>query len=110
VPLATIRKQLKLSERTLSRILAQEKKNPGRPLPDRRKSPGSGSKKRKISKETLERTKELLRKNTTHTAKNLKTRLPELENISIRTIQENRRRLWAFHARRWQKNHCCLRG
>ncbi len=88
----------------------RRKKNPGRPLPDRRNSPGSGSKNRKISKETLERTKELLRKNPTHPAKNLKTRLPEPENISIRTIQENSRRLWAFHDRRCQKNHCCLRG
>jgi hypothetical protein len=42
VPLATIRKQLKLSERSLPRILAPEKQNPGGPIHDRKKNPGSG--------------------------------------------------------------------
>ncbi len=42
VPLATIRKQLKLSERTLPRVLTQKKQNPGGPILDRKKSPGSG--------------------------------------------------------------------
>ncbi len=99
VPLATIRKQLKLSERSLRRILAQEKQNPGGPIPDRKKSPGSGSK-RKISKETLEGMKELLRKNPTLTAKNLKARLLDLENISIRTIQENCQKTLGFPCRK----------
>jgi hypothetical protein len=42
VPLASIRQQLKMPERTLHRILAHEKQNPGGLLPDRKKSPGSG--------------------------------------------------------------------
>jgi hypothetical protein len=40
VPLASIRKQLNMLERTLHKILAHEKRNPGGINPDRKKSPG----------------------------------------------------------------------
>jgi hypothetical protein len=43
VPLASIRQQLKMPERTLPQILAHKKQNPGGPLPVRKKSPGSRS-------------------------------------------------------------------
>jgi hypothetical protein len=39
VPLSFIRKQLNMPDRTLHKILAHEKQNPGS-IPDRKKSPG----------------------------------------------------------------------
>jgi hypothetical protein len=48
VPLATIRKQLKLSERILPRILTQKKQNPGGPILDKKKCPGVESMLRRL--------------------------------------------------------------
>jgi len=55
VDLATIKKQLKMPERTQSMILGKEKQSLAWPIPDGKKSPGSGSQKRTINKETLKK-------------------------------------------------------
>ncbi len=47
VSLATIRAQMKMSERSLRRILAFAKVNPESPVSERKKNPGSGKYKEK---------------------------------------------------------------
>jgi hypothetical protein len=89
VPVASIRKQLNMPERTLRMILAHEKQKPGGLIPRRKKSPGSGSYQRKFSQETRKKMRKILGKSATLTANDLKKKIPELENVSICIIQRN---------------------
>ena len=84
VPLKKIRAQLKIPERSLRRILDHAKKNSDAPIAERK--PGSG-RPSVISRELKIKIKELLRKKPTLTAKQIKSTFPELQQVSVRTIQ-----------------------
>ena len=84
VPLKKIREQLKIPERSLRRILDHAKKNSDAPIAERK--PGSG-RPSVISRELKIKIKELLRKKPTLTAKQIKSTFPELQQVSVRTIQ-----------------------
>jgi hypothetical protein len=60
VPLASIRKQLEMPERTLCMILQFARQNPDSPISDRKKSPGSGANQQKVSLGTMAKMKLLL--------------------------------------------------
>ena len=82
---ANICKQLKISDSSLYRILKAFQKNPLNPDLERKK--GSG-KKKIISPETLVKMKRLLSDTPTLTAKALKNKVPALQAVSIRRIQQ----------------------
>lgn len=84
VPLKKIRAQLRIPERSLRRILDHAKKNSDAPIAERK--PGSG-RPSVISRELKIKIKELLRKKPTLTAKQIKSTFPELQQVSVRTIQ-----------------------
>ena len=84
MPLKAIRSQLKMSESTLRRILAFAKKQPENPIADRK--PGSG-RPTKITPAIEMIMKRKLVKTPTLTAKQLKKKIPELANVSVRQVQ-----------------------
>ncbi len=65
VPLATIRKQLKMSERSLRRILSFAKSNPEAPVAGRKRDPGTGTLNLKITPALVEDMRKLLSKSPT---------------------------------------------
>jgi transposase len=85
VPLKKIRNQLNMSERTLRRILSHAKSHPESPIISRK--PGSG-RPTTFTPAVKEKMKNMLRKNPCITGGQLKGRIPELANSSIRRIQE----------------------
>jgi hypothetical protein len=84
VPLASGRKQLEMPERTLRMILQFAWQSPDSPISDRKKSANQ----QKVSLGTMVKIKLLLLRFPSLTAKELKTSLPELANVSIRMIEE----------------------
>ena len=85
-PLKDIRTQTKIPERTLRRILAKVKGGEGEDEAVTRKV-GSGFASRKVDDNIKKKLKKKLWESPTLTAKQLKTRIPELAEISTRTIQ-----------------------
>jgi hypothetical protein len=65
VPLATIRKQLKMSERSLRRILSFVKSNPDAPVAGRKRDPRTGTLNLKITPALVEDMRKLLSKSPT---------------------------------------------
>ena len=84
VPLKTIRRQLQMGRSTLQKILNHAKQHPESPIVPRKSGTG---KKAKITQETKEKMKNLLRKDPCLTAKQLKGRISGLATVSIRRIQ-----------------------
>jgi hypothetical protein len=103
VPLATIRKQLKMSERSLRRILSFAKSNPDAPVAGRKRDPGSRTSNLKITPALVEDMRKLLSKSPTLSARQLKARVPGLENIAIRTIQDACVKKLAMRSRKMAK-------
>jgi hypothetical protein len=87
VPLAIIRKQPKMLERSLRRILSFAMSNPEAPVAGRKRDPGTGTSNSKMTPALVEDMRKLLNKSPTLSARQLKARVPGLENITIRTIQ-----------------------
>ncbi len=85
VPFKKIMGQLEMSKATFMRLLANAREHPDRPVKPLKI--GTGVKNLKVMDSTLRDMRKHLLRNPTLTAKQLKTLLPVLENISIRTIQ-----------------------
>jgi hypothetical protein len=84
VPLKNIRAQLQMSERGLRKILAYAKNHPEEPIPKKSKNAGRPT---KISLGAIREIKKRIARNPCITARNLKKNIPQLEDVSIRTIQ-----------------------
>ena len=84
IPLKRIREQLQMSKRGLRNILAYAKKNPEDPVPkSRKKNAGPNN---KVSLGTMRKIRSAIIRDPCTTAKTLKKNIPELANISVRTI------------------------
>jgi transposase len=84
VSLKKIREQLNMSERGLRRVLAYARKHPEDPVKPKSKNAGRPT---KLSLGTVRKMKRLISNNPSITAKAIKSSLPELAAISVRTIQ-----------------------
>jgi hypothetical protein len=84
VPQRAIMKQLGMSKVTLMRVLAFARANPANLIVKRKKGSGHPT---KLTEATLEIMKTMLQKTPMLTAFQLMMRIPELEGISVRTIQ-----------------------
>jgi hypothetical protein len=84
VPLSNIRKQLKMSEKTLRRILFFAKANPHNPIQPRKPVKGRP---RKISMKTRRMKKKKLQENPSLTAVKLRRSIPALTSVSMQGIQ-----------------------
>ncbi len=83
ISLKKIRYQLKMSERGLRNILAYAKAHPEAPIPKKSKNASRPS---KISLGAIREMKRLAR-NPCITVRKLKKDIPQLENVSVRSIQ-----------------------
>jgi hypothetical protein len=84
VPQRAIMRQLGMSKATLMRVLAFARANPADPIAKRKKGNSNPT---KLTEATLEIMKTKLQKTPMLTAIQLRMRIPELEGISVRTIQ-----------------------
>ncbi len=83
-PQRTIMKHLGMSKATLMRVLAFARANPANPIAKRMNGSGHPT---KLTEATLEIMKTKQQKTPMLTAIQLRMRIPELEGISVRTIQ-----------------------
>jgi hypothetical protein len=84
MPQRAIMKQLGMSKGNLMRVLAFARANPADPIAKQKKGSGHPT---KMTEATLEIMKTKLKKTPTLTVIQLRMRIPELEGISVRTIQ-----------------------
>jgi hypothetical protein len=103
VPLATIKKQVKMLERSLRRILSFAKSNPDAPDAGRKTDPGTETSNLKMTPALVEDMRKLLTKSPTLSARQLKARMPGLENIAIRNIQDTRVKKLEMRSRKLAK-------
>jgi transposase len=83
IPLKKIREQMHMSERGLRNILAYAKKHPEDPVQKKRKNPGPPS---KVSLGSVRKIRRAIDRNPSITGKTLKKNIPDLANVSVRTI------------------------
>jgi hypothetical protein len=83
IPLKKIREQMQMSERGLRNILAYAKKHPEDLVQKKRKNPGPPS---KVSLGSVRKIRRAIDRNPSITGKTLKKNIPDLANVSVRTI------------------------
>jgi transposase len=100
VPQRAIMKQLGMSKATLMRVLAFARANPADPIAKQKKGSGHPT---KLTEATLEIMKTKLQKTPTLTAIQLRMQIPELEGISVRTIQRDGKQTLKMPSRMMRK-------
>jgi hypothetical protein len=107
ISLKKIRDPLKMSERCLRNIFAYAKAHPEAPIPKKSKIAGRPS---KIFLGAIREMKRRLMRNPCITARKLKKDIPQLENVSVRSIQMFCKDQLSCPAARWRTSPSSLRG